>query len=328
MIAGGAIVAVLLLIAPNFIYPVFAMELLCFALFACAFNLSFGHAGMLSFGHAAFFGSAAYITGYAVKALSIPPVLGILFGVLVASFLGLIFGLIALRQRGIYFAMITLGLAEVVYFIALDAPFTGGEDGLQGIPRGELFGLFSLHNDVHMYYFVLVVTIASLLLIRRVILSPYGQILRAINSNEARAMSLGYRPTRYLLVAFVLSAALSGVAGGMEALVMNFASLTNVHWHQSGDVVLMALIGGAESIIGPALGAIFVTALHQYLASLGQWVDFIIGGCFAGSVLMFRSGFVGSAQKMLAAVRSRGTDANHEPEPHSNNNHSLRRSHS
>jgi len=276
------------------LYPVFGMKLLCFALFACAFNLLLGFTGLLSFGHAAFFGGAAYVTGWFVKAQGWTPELGVLAGVATGAFLGLIVGLIAIRRQGIYFAMITLALAQIVFFIALQAPFTGGEDGLQGVPRGALFGVFSLADDLTLYYVVLAVFAACFLAILRIVTSPYGQVLKMIRENEPRAISLGYEVDRYKLMAFVLSASLAGLAGGMKTVVMGFASLSDVHWSMSGEVILMSLLGGVGTFFGPVLGATIVIGLQNMLADkVGAWVTVIIGVIFVICVLSFRKGMVG-----------------------------------
>jgi len=288
------------LAAPHFAYPVFLMQILCFALYASAFNLLFGYTGLLSFGHAAFFGSAAYVTGHTVKVMGFTPELGILAGALTAAALGLVIGGLAIRRQGIYFAMITFALAEVVYFVALQAPFTGGEDGLQSVPRGKLFGLIDLSNPFRMYYFVLAIYIAGLLFIYRITRSPFGQVLRGIRENEARTISLGYKTDRYKLVAFVLSATLAGVAGGTKTLVMQLASLTDVHWHKSGEVVMMTLLGGVGTIAGPSVGAALVVTLNETLAELGEWVTFIIGAFFVACVLAFRRGIVGTLGPLVA----------------------------
>jgi branched-chain amino acid transport system permease protein len=276
------------------LYPVFGMKLLCFALFACAFNLLLGFTGLLSFGHAAFFGGAAYITGWFVKAQGWTPELGVLAGVATGALLGLIVGLIAIRRQGIYFAMITLALAQIVFFIALQAPFTGGEDGLQGVPRGALFGVFSLADDLTLYYVVLAVFAACFLAILRIVTSPYGQVLKMIRENEPRAISLGYEVDRYKLMAFVLSASLAGLAGGMKTVVMGFASLSDVHWSMSGEVILMSLLGGVGTFFGPVLGSTIVIGLQNLLADkVGAWVTVIIGVIFVICVLSFRKGMVG-----------------------------------
>ncbi len=276
------------------LYPVFGMKLLCFALFACAFNLLLGFTGLLSFGHAAFFGGAAYVTGWFVKAQGWSPELGVLAGLLTGALLGLIVGLIAIRRQGIYFAMITLALAQIVFFIALQAPFTGGEDGLQGVPRGALFGVLPLSDDLTLYYVVLAVFAACFLAILRIVTSPFGQVLKMIRENEPRAISLGYEVDRYKLMAFVLSAALAGLAGGMKTVVMGFASLSDVHWSMSGEVILMSLLGGVGTFFGPVLGSTIVIGLQNLLADkVGAWVTVIIGVIFVICVLAFRKGMVG-----------------------------------
>ena len=286
------ILLALLLLAPVIgLYPVFVMTLLCFALFACAFNLLLGFTGLLSFGHAAFFGFAAYVTGWVVKTWGWTPELGIVAGGVVAGLLGLIFGLVAIRRQGIYFAMITLALAQMVFFICLQAPFTGGEDGLQQVPRGKLFGLISLASDTTMYYIVAVIFVASFLGIRRIVTSPFGQVLKMIRENEPRAVSLGYEVDRYKLLAFVLSASMAGVAGGLKTLVMGFASLSDVHWSMSGEVILMSLLGGVGTFFGPVLGAGIVISLQNMLADkVGAYVTMIIGAIFVVCVLAFRKG--------------------------------------
>jgi branched-chain amino acid transport system permease protein len=290
-----AAILVLLLVAPLIgLYPVFVMKLLCFALFACAFNLLLGFTGLLSFGHAAFFGFAAYVTGWFIKAQGWTPELGILAGAVVAAALGLVFGAIAIRRQGIYFAMITLALAQMVFFICLQAPFTGGEDGLQGVPRGNLFGLLPLASDTSMYYVVVAIFVGCFLGISRIVTSPFGQVLKMIRENEPRAVSLGYEVDRYKLLAFVLSAALSGLAGGLKTLVMGFATLSDVHWSMSGEVILMSLLGGVGTFFGPVFGAGIVISLQNLLADkVGAWVTVIIGAIFVVCVLAFRKGVVG-----------------------------------
>ncbi|MBK0392050.1 branched-chain amino acid ABC transporter permease [Ramlibacter algicola] len=286
---------VLALVAPMIgLYPVFVMKLLCFALFACAFNLLLGFTGLLSFGHAAFFGFAAYVTGWFVKAQGWTPELGVLAGVVAAGLLGLVFGLVAIRRQGIYFAMITLALSQMVFFLCLQAPFTGGEDGLQGVFRGKLFGLFPLVDDTVMYYIVLAVFLACFLGILRIVTSPFGQVLKMIRENEPRAISLGYQVDRYKLLAFVLSSSLAGLAGSMKTLVMKFATLSDVHWSMSGEVILMSLLGGVGTFFGPVLGAGIVIGLQDTLADkVGEWVTVIIGVIFVLCVLAFRKGIVG-----------------------------------
>jgi branched-chain amino acid transport system permease protein len=279
------------------LYPVFGMKLLCFALFACAFNLLLGFTGLLSFGHAAFFGFAAYVAGWLVKSQGWTPELGVLGGTLTGAGLGLLFGIVAIRRQGIYFAMVTLALAQMVFFVCLQAPFTGGEDGLQGVPRGSLFGLLPLDSDTTLYYVILAVFVACFLAIQRIVTSPYGQVLKMIRENEPRAISLGYSVDRYKLLAFVLSAALSGLAGSMKTIVMGFASLTDVHWSMSGEVILMSLLGGVGTFFGPVLGSALVIALQNLLADrVGAWVTVIIGGIFVVCVLAFRKGIVGELQ--------------------------------
>lgn len=295
------VLLVLALAAPMLgLYPVFGMKLLCFALFACAFNLLLGFTGLLSFGHAAFFGFAAYVAGWLVKAQGFTPELGILAGTLVGAGLGLVFGVIAIRRQGIYFAMITLALSQLIFFICLQAPFTGGEDGLQGVPRGKLFGLLPLASDLTLYYVVLAIFVASFLFIMRVVTSPFGQVLKMIRENEPRAVSLGYEVDRYKLMAFVLSAALSGLAGSTKTIVMGFASLTDVHWSMSGEVILMSLLGGVGTFFGPVLGSGLVIALQNLLADrVGEWVTVIIGVIFVVCVLAFRKGIVGELHAFL-----------------------------
>jgi len=276
------------------LYPVFGMKLLCFALFACAFNLLLGFTGLLSFGHAAFFGFAAYVAGWLVKAQGWTPELGILAGAATGAALGLVFGAVAIRRQGIYFAMITLALSQMVFFVCLQAPFTGGEDGLQGVPRGKLFGLLPLNSDLTLYYVVLAIFVACFLFILRVVTSPFGQVLKMIRENEPRAVSLGYEVDRYKLMAFVLSAALAGLAGSVKTIVMGFATLSDVHWSMSGEVILMSLLGGVGTFFGPALGAGVVISLQNMLADkVGEWVTVIIGVIFVICVLAFRKGIVG-----------------------------------
>jgi branched-chain amino acid transport system permease protein len=288
----------LVLIAPLLgLYPLFVMKLLCFALFACAFNLLLGFTGLLSFGHAAFFGFASYVTGWFIKSQGWSPELGILAGTVVAALLGLLVGLVAIRRQGIYFAMITLAIAQMVFFFCLQAKFTGGEDGLQGVPRGNLLGLVSLESDTVMYYVVAAVFVLCYLGISRIVHSPFGQVLKMIRENEPRAISLGYEVDRYKLLAFVLSAALSGLAGSLKTLVMGFATLTDVHWSMSGEVILMSLLGGVGTFLGPVFGAGIVISLQNLLADkVGSWVSVIIGVIFVLCVLAFRKGVVGEVQ--------------------------------
>jgi branched-chain amino acid transport system permease protein len=282
------------------IYPVLAMQLLCFAMFACAFNLLLGFAGMLSFGHAAFFGFASYVTSWLITAQQWNTVESVVAGTAVAAVLGAVIGAIAIRRQGIYFAMITLALGQLVYFLCLQAPFTGGENGIQGVRRGSLLGLVSLRPDVNMYYFVLAAFVAVFLLIRRIVHSPYGQVLKAIRENEPRAISLGYEVDRYKLVAFVLSAAIAGLAGALKALTLGLASLTDVLQATSGEVVLMTLLGGTGTFFGPVLGAFTVIGLQNVLADrVGSWVTVIIGVIFVVCVIGFRRGFVGELDAWL-----------------------------
>ncbi len=315
--------AVLLLALPWFVYPVFLMKVLCFALFACAFNLLLGYGGLLSFGHALFFGWASYAAAHLAKngleisgltltlrghSLTIPlyislpsftPEFAILFGTAFAAFLGLIAGYISIRRQGIYFAMITLALAQMMYFFALQAPFTGSEDGIQAVPRGKLFGIADLQDDTRLYYLVALIFFAGFLLIYRIVHSPFGQVLKAIRDNEPRAISLGYDANRYKLMVFVLSAALSGLAGATKALVFQLASLTDVHWTMSGEVVLMTLVGGMGTIFGPIAGALIIIAMQDYLAHLGAWVTVTQGVIFVLCVLLFREGIVGVIAKAI-----------------------------
>jgi branched-chain amino acid transport system permease protein len=298
----------LLLIAPFAVYPVLVMKILCFALFACAFNLLLGFAGLLSFGHAAFLGAGGYIAGYTMVHWGLTPELGLVAGTLAAALLGAVFGAVAIRRQGIYFAMITLALAQMVYFFCLQAPFTGGEDGLQGVPRGKLFGLLDLRAgpgqpEYVIYYVVLVVFLIGFGLIYRIVHSPFGQVLKAIRENEPRALSLGYDVDRYKLLAFILSAALAGLAGATKTLVLGFATLTDVHWQTSGEVVLMNLVGGVGTILGPVIGAGVIVALQNELADkVGPWVTVIMGVIFVVTVLLFRRGIVG---ELAARLKSR-----------------------
>ncbi len=279
--------------APFFIYPIFVMKVLCFALFACAFNLLLGYAGLLSFGHATFFGGAAYFTAYAVKEWGAPPELGILIGVAGAALLGLVMGFVAIRRQGIYFAMITLALSYMFYFFCLQAKFTQGEDGIQSVPRGYLLGVLDLNNSFNMYYFVLAVFLIGVVVTWRFINSPFGMILKSIRENEQRAISLGYSVAHYKLGAFVMSAALAGLAGAVKALVFQFATLTDVAWQMSGEVILMTLLGGIGTLIGPIFGAGFVATLENYLATSEFPVTIITGIVFMVCVLLFRRGVIG-----------------------------------
>jgi len=293
---------VIALLAPLAIYPVFLMKVLCFALFACAFNLLLGYAGLLSFGHAAFLATGGYFTGIMLASYpGLTPEAGILIGTLAAVVLGTFFGVLSIRRQGIYFAMVTLALAQMVFFFFIQAPFTGGEDGLHGVPRGELFGLISLADNLNMYYFVLAVFVIGFAIIQRTVHSPFGQVLKAIRENEPRAVSLGYNVDAYKLVAFVLSAGLAGLAGSTKTVVFQLASLTDAHWHMSGEVILMTLLGGVGTLFGPVVGAGLVVSLQTQLAQspLGNWVSVILGLIFVICVLSFRSGIVGEIQKMV-----------------------------
>jgi branched-chain amino acid transport system permease protein len=294
-----AVTVVALAVAPFVLYPVFLMQALCFALFACAFNLLIGYVGLLSFGHALFFGWASYLSAHAAKRWGFPPEAAVLFATACAAGLGVIAGGIAIRRQGIYFAMITLALAQMMYFVALRVPFTGGEDGIQDVRRGRLFGIFDLSNDMTMYVFVLIVVLAGFLFIYRIVNSPFGEVLKAIRENELRAVSLGYKTDRYKLVAFVLSATLAGLAGALKTLVFHLASLTDVHWTMSGEVVLMTLVGGLGTLFGPVVGAFLIVALENYLASFGQWVLVIQGSIFVVCVLAFRRGIIGELGNAL-----------------------------
>jgi branched-chain amino acid transport system permease protein len=294
-----SVMVVALIIAPFIFYPLFLMQALCFALFACAFNLLIGYVGLLSFGHALYFGWASYLSAHAAKVWGFPPELSILTGAATAAVLGLIAGSLAIRRQGIYFAMITLALAQMMYFFALQAKFTGGEDGIQGVPRGYLFGFINLADPMTMYAFVLIIFLACFLLIHRIINSPFGEVLKAIRENEARAISLGYKTDRYKLIAFVLSAALAGVAGATKAIVFQIASLTDVHWTMSGEVVLMTLVGGLGTLFGPVAGAFVIIGMQNYLNILEQWVTVIQGVIFVACVLLFRRGIVGEVANWL-----------------------------
>jgi len=290
---GIGVMAALFAIAPLVVYPVFMMKAMCFALFACAFNLLLGFGGLLSFGHAMFLGTAGYAAAHAAKVWGLSPELAILFGTACAFALSLVTGLLAIRRLGIYFAMITLALAQMIFFFYLQSSFTGGEDGIQSVPRGRLLGFIDLSNIWAMYYTVFVVFMAGFLLIYRVIHSPFGQVLKSIRENEARATSLGYDSARYKFMAFVLSGTLAGLAGAVKALVFQLASLTDVHWTMSGEVVLMTLLGGLGTIFGPVIGAFIIIAMENYLAQLGAWVTVVQGAIFVVCVLTFRRGVVG-----------------------------------
>lgn len=318
--AGYAAILIAALAAPFYLYPVLLMKILCFALFACAFNLLIGFTGLLSFGHAAFFGGASYIAGHALKVWGVPTEVGLLLGTAFAAVLGLVMGSIAIRRQGIYFTMITLALAQMLFFVFLQMPFTGGEDGLQSIPRGTLLGSIDLKNDMTMYYFVLALVLAAFVLIVRIVHSPFGQVLKAVKENEPRAISLGYDADRYKLLAFVLSASLAGLAGSTKSLVLGFGTLTDVHWSMSGLVVLMTLVGGMGTLIGPVIGAIVIIALENKLGDFGTWlaevtqiewfntigesVTMVTGLIFVICVLAFRRGIIG---ELVAAVAPKKT---------------------
>jgi branched-chain amino acid transport system permease protein len=289
----------LFIAAPWVVYPVFLMKALCFALFACAFNLLIGYVGLLSFGHAVFFGSAGYATAHSAKVWGFSPELAILFGVAVASALGVVIGALAIRSRGIYFANITLAFAQMVYFFCVQATFTGGEDGIQGVPRGMLFGVLDLRQPLAMYFTVLAIFLVGFLVVYRAIHSPFGQVLKAIRENEPRAVSLGYQAEHYKLIAFALSATLAGLAGGTKAIVFQLASLTDVHWTMSGEVVLMTLLGGLGTVFGPVVGALALITLEHYLAQLGAWFTIVQGVIFIICVLTFRRGIVGELGHFL-----------------------------
>jgi branched-chain amino acid transport system permease protein len=293
-LVGGAVLLAIGIAAPFVVYPVFLMKALCFALFACAFNLLLGYAGLLSFGHAAFFATAAYVTAYVVKVVGLTPGLGILAGTAAALALGLVIGSVVIRRQGIYFAMITLALAQMLYFLFLQAPITGGEDGIQGVPRGRLLWVIDLENDLQMYYVVFAIFVAGYSLINRAIHSPFGQVLKAIRENEPRALSLGYDVDRYKTLAFVLSAGLSGLAGSTKAIVFSFVTLTDADWRTSGEVVLMTLLGGMGTVLGPVVGALCIVTLQNELADkVGSFVNVIMGAMFVVCVLSFRRGIVG-----------------------------------
>jgi branched-chain amino acid transport system permease protein len=293
-----AIIVVLLVIAPFVAYPFFLMQALCFALFACAFNLLIGYVGLLSFGHAMFFGSAAYFSAHIAKVWGWPPELAVIAASLAAGALGAVVGALAIRRQGIYFAMITLALSQMIYFFSLEVPFTHGEDGIQAVPQGHLFGFIDLSNQMILYYVVLAIFVLGFLLIHRIINSPFGEILKAIRENEPRAISLGYKVDRYKLTAFIISATLAGLAGATKAIVTQNASLTDVNFSTSGEVVLMTLIGGLGTIFGPVIGAFVIIAMQNYLAQFGQWVTVIQGVIFVACVLVFRRGLVGEVMRL------------------------------
>jgi branched-chain amino acid transport system permease protein len=299
MIAFGIMTALLLIVPFTGVYPFFVMQALCFALLACSFNLLIGYGGLLSFGHAMFLGTAGYVSAHALKVWGLTPELAILVGTAAAAGLGVITGLIAIRRQGIYFAMITLALSQLLYFIYLQTPFTHGEDGIQGIPQGRLFGLLNLSNPTVLYYVILAGFLIGFLLIFRTINSPFGEVLKAIRENEQRAISLGYKTDQYKLLAFILSGTLAGFAGALKVFVAQNASLTDVHWSMSGEIVLMTLVGGLGTIFGPVVGAFVITAMQQYLAGYGQWVTVIQGVIFVACVLAFRRGIIGEIAHLL-----------------------------
>ena len=294
-----AALVVVLLVAPFVIYPVFLMKMLCFALFACAFNLLIGYVGLLSFGHALFFGGAGYLAAHAARVWGLPFELSVLTGMATGALLGLAVGWLAIRRQGIYFAMITLALAQMFFFYCLRARFTGGEDGIQGVPRGKLLGLLSLEDNRTMYFVVLAIFLLGFFFILRVVHSPFGQVLKAVRENEPRAVSLGYKSDQYKLIAFVLSAAISGLAGGTKSIVFQLASLTDVHWATSGEVILMVLLGGLGTVFGPIVGAVIIIVVESYLAQLGGWVTVVQGGLFVVCVLAFRRGIIGELSRVL-----------------------------
>ncbi|WP_127142568.1 branched-chain amino acid ABC transporter permease [Pelagibacterium montanilacus] len=308
LIALGALALALLVAVPFFptvIYPVFVMRIMCMALFACAFNILLGQTGILSFGHAAFFGGAAYITGYGLLHLGWAPEFSILLGVAFATALGALFGALATRRSGIYLAMITLALAQLVYFVFLRLPFTHAEDGMQGVPRGTLFGLLDLRSDLNLYFVVMAIVALGLAAVYRIVNSPFGEVLRAIRDHEPRALSLGYPVARYKILAFALSAGLSGLAGSLKVIIYQVAALRDVHWSMSGDVILMTLLGGMNSVFGPVIGAGIVSALYYYFSAFGGWVTVMVGTVFIVCVLVFRRGVAGQIRHMLAAAPNR-----------------------
>ena len=295
------VVLALLTIVPfqGFVYDLFMMKVFCFAIFAASLNLLLGFAGLLSFGHAAFFGTGAYITAHVMKEWGLTPELGLICGVLCSTALGYVFGALAIRRQGIYFAMITLALAQVIYFLATQVPFTNGEDGIQGVPRGKLLGLIELSSSTHMYYFALIVFILAFFMIKRIVSSPFGQVMKSIRENEPRAISLGYDVNRYKLIAFTLSAGLAGLGGGLKSLVLQLASLSDVFWHTSGEAVLMTILGGIGTLWGPVAGAAVIINLQNYLANLGGWSTIATGAIFVICVLAFRRGIIGEIAHRL-----------------------------
>jgi branched-chain amino acid transport system permease protein len=293
IIAFCAMAGLLAIVPWTGIYPFFVMQALCFALLACAFNLLIGYGGLLSFGHAMFLGTAGYVTAHALKVWAVPPELGILAGTAAAAALAVITGLVAIRRQGIYFAMITLALSQLLFFVYVQTPFTHGEDGIQGVPQGYLFGIFNLANSTVLYYVVLAGFLFGFLVIFRTINSPFGEVLKAVRENEPRAISLGYKTEQYKLVAYILSGTLAGLAGSLKVFVAQNASLTDVEVAMSGQIVLMTLVGGLGTVFGPVVGAFVIIAMQQYLAGFGQWVTVIQGGIFVACVLTFRRGVIG-----------------------------------
>jgi branched-chain amino acid transport system permease protein len=299
LIVAFVLMVASIVVAPFVLYPVFLMRVMAFVLFACGFNLLFGYAGIMSFGHAAFFGAGSYIAAWTMHAWGFPPELALLAALAGGTGIGFVFGFIAIRRQGLYFAMVTLALAQLLYFACIQAPFTGGEDGIHNSHRGAVFGLFSIESDLAAYAFVAIVFLAGFLLVFRVVHSPFGQILRATRDNEARALSLGYPVVRYKLIAFVISSALAALAGGLKAIALGLATLTDVHFGTSGDVVLMTLLGGIGTLFGPVVGAVVATSMWEFLSRFGSWVTFIQGAVFVLCVLVFRRGIVGELAALL-----------------------------
>lgn len=316
--AVGLLALLIVPFVPALVYDIFVMKTLCFVLFACAFNLLLGHTGILSFGHAAFFGTGAYVTGHLVKVYGVPTDLGILAGGVVAALLGTVIGALAIRRSGIYLAMITLAMSQLVFFFFLQAPFTGAEDGLQRIPRGTFLGIIDLASDTALYYVVLCIIGAGLWVVWRTVNSPFGHVLRAIREHEPRAISLGYPVARYKIIVFTLSAGLSGIAGSLKAIIFQLAALSDVHWHTSGDVILMTLLGGMNTVFGPAVGAAIISTLSHYLDPFGAWVTVITGVVFMTCILVFRRGVLGQLQQRLQRRPSPtvSTPIDTKPKPH------------
>jgi branched-chain amino acid transport system permease protein len=303
-IVGITVVAGAIVVAPFAIYPVLLMKVLCFALFASAFNLLVGYTGLMSFGHAAFFGTGAYVAGYFIKVWGVTPEIALLFAAMMAGLIGLLIGALAIRRHGIYFSMVTLALSQMVFFFFLQSKFTGGEDGLQGVPRGYLFGLISLKSDVALYYFICAVFVLAILLIWRIVNSPFGRVLNSIRENEQRALSLGYEVSQFKLLTFVISAALAGLAGAAKTLIFGFATLVDAQWHMSGEVILMTLLGGIGTLSGPIVGSTIVVLLQNLLADkVGSKVTVIMGSIFMICVVVFRKGIVGELTETLNRLR-------------------------